>query len=110
VAYTLSKADSTLNDNSIFGSAPTNPFDLDVDKGPDGTDMRHNLVLNGAAAFPYGFQLSGIWISRSARPWSPWTYDNPIFWEMFNTFSWQKLLRLRQPVGVTHPRDADGGA
>jgi len=77
VSYTLSQADSNLTSGSIFGSAPTNPFDLDVDKGPDDTDTRHNFVLNGAAAFPYGFQLSGIWVFRSARPWSPWTNDNP---------------------------------
>ena len=77
VSYTLSKADSNLPSGSIYGSTPTNPFDLDVDEGPDATDQRHNFVLNGSYLFPWDFQLSGIWIYRSARPWSPYTSENP---------------------------------
>ena len=77
VSYTLSKADSNLPSGSIYGSTPTNPFDLDEDEGPDATDQRHNFVFNGAYNFPYDFQLSGIWIYRSARPWSPYTNENP---------------------------------
>jgi hypothetical protein len=78
VSYTLSKADSNLPSGSIYGSSPTNPFDLDVDEGPDATDQRHNFVLNGSYMFPYDFQLSGIWVFRSARPWSPYTSENPL--------------------------------
>ncbi len=77
LSYTLSKADSNLPSGSIYGSSPTNPFDLDEDKGPDATDQRHNFVLNGSYQFPYDFQLSGIWVYRSARPWSPYTSENP---------------------------------
>jgi len=77
LSYTLSKADSNLPSGSIYGSSPTNPFDLDVDKGPDATDQRHNFVLNGSYMFPHDFQLSGIWVFRSARPWSPYTSENP---------------------------------
>jgi hypothetical protein len=77
VAYTLSKADSNIGTGSIFGSSPTNPFDLDQDEGPDATDQRHNFVFNGAYALPYDFQLSGILVLRSARPWSVFTNENP---------------------------------
>ena len=77
ISYTLSKAESNLPSGSIYGSTPTNPFDLEQDKGPDATDQRHNFVLNGAYNFPYDFQLSGIWVYRSARPWGPWDYSNP---------------------------------
>ncbi|MFB3853935.1 MAG: TonB-dependent receptor domain-containing protein [Vicinamibacterales bacterium] len=77
MSYTLSKADSNLPSGSIYGSSPTNPFDLDVDKGPDATDQRHNLVVNGSYMFPYDFQLSGMAVYRSARPWSPYTSENP---------------------------------
>jgi len=77
ISYTLSKADSNLPSGSIYGSSPTNPFDLNEDKGPDATDQRHNFVLNGSYMFPYDFQLSGIWVYRSSRPWSPYTNENP---------------------------------
>jgi outer membrane receptor protein involved in Fe transport len=77
VAYTLSKATSNLGSGSIYGSSPTNPFDLDQDKGPDATDQRHNFAFNGAYTFPYDFQLSGIFVLRSARPWSVFTSENP---------------------------------
>ena len=34
-------------------------------------------MLNGSYQFPYDFQLSGILVYRSARPWSPYTSENP---------------------------------
>jgi hypothetical protein len=77
LAYTLSRAYSNLVDGSIFGSTPTNPFDLNQDRGPDDTDQRHNLVINGAYQFPLGFQLAGIGVYRSPRPWSVTTNLNP---------------------------------
>jgi len=77
LSYTLSKADSDFISASIYGGYPTNPFDLTVDEGPDATDQRHNFVLNGTYMFPYDFQVSGIWVYRSARPWSPYTTENP---------------------------------
>ncbi len=69
VSYTLSKATSN-NEGGIFGGTATNPFDLTEDQGPDSADRRHNLVLNGSYGFPFGIQLSGIAIYRSAAPFS----------------------------------------
>src|SRR6185503_14961228 len=69
LSYTLSKATSN-NEGGIFGGAATNPFDLTEDQGPDSADRRHNLVLNGSYGFPFGMQLSGIAIYRSAAPFS----------------------------------------
>src|SRR4030095_5232669 len=73
VAYTLSKATSD-NNASIFGQfPPTNPLDLSEDQGPDSTDRRHNLVVNGNYRFPWEIQLAGIWVYRSAPPYSATT-------------------------------------
>jgi outer membrane receptor protein involved in Fe transport len=72
VAYTLSKATSNNNTN-IFGNSPTNPLDLSEDQGPDTTDRRHNLVVNGNYRFPLDIQLAGIWVYRSAPPFSATT-------------------------------------
>ncbi|HSB60508.1 MAG TPA: TonB-dependent receptor, partial [Vicinamibacteria bacterium] len=74
VAYTLGKATSNYSPN-IFGAGPTNPFDLSEDEGPDDSDRRHNLVLNGAFTLPLDFQLAGIWIFRSAPPYNVFTFD-----------------------------------
>jgi outer membrane receptor protein involved in Fe transport len=76
-SYTLSKATSNLVSGSVFGSSPTNPFDLSQDEGPDATDIRHNFVLNGAYQFPLDFQAAGILMMRSAWPWAVWTTENP---------------------------------
>ena len=72
VAYTLSKVTSNNNTN-IFGASPTNPLDLSEDQGPDTTDRRHNLVVNGNYRFPWDIQLAGIWVYRSAPPYSATT-------------------------------------
>ena len=69
VSYTLSKTTSN-NSSNIFGASPTNPFDLSEDQGPDNTDRRHNFVVNGNYTFPWDIQLSGIWVYRSAPPYS----------------------------------------
>jgi hypothetical protein len=69
VSYTFSKATSN-NGGSIFGGAATNPFDLAEDQGPDNSDHRHNLVVNGSYIVPAGVQLSGIAVYRSAGPYS----------------------------------------
>jgi len=69
LSYTLSKATSN-NEGGIFGGTETNPFDVTEDQGPDSADRRHNLVLNGSYGFPFGIQLSGIAIYRSAAPFS----------------------------------------
>ncbi len=69
VSYTVSKTISN-NEGGIFGGTATNPFNLAEDQGPDSTDRRHNLVLNGSCIFPFAVQLSGIAIYRSAAPYS----------------------------------------
>jgi hypothetical protein len=69
VAYTLSKTTSKVN-SSIFGASPGNPLDLSADVGPDDTDRRHNLVVNGYWRLPLNFQIAGIWTYRSAPPYS----------------------------------------
>lgn len=76
-SYTLSKATSNLVSGSIFGSNPTNPFNLNEDLGPDATDIRHNFVLNGSFIFPYDFQFAGILVARSAWPYSVSSDLNP---------------------------------
>ncbi len=79
VSYTLAKADSDLSPGGgdIFGSSPTNPFDLSYDLGPADTDQRHNVVFNGSYNFPWGIQVSGIAIYRSPLPWTVYTGLNP---------------------------------
>src|SRR5262249_27637388 len=72
VSYTLSKTTSNNNTN-IFGNSPTNPLDLSEDEGPDNTDRRHNLVVNGNYRFPWEIELAGIWVYRSAPPYSATT-------------------------------------
>jgi outer membrane receptor protein involved in Fe transport len=72
VAYTLSKTTSNNNTN-IFGASPTNPLDLSEDEGPDSSDRRHNLVVNGNYRFPWEIELAGIWVYRSAPPYSATT-------------------------------------
>lgn len=76
-SYTLSKATSNLVSGSIFASAPTNPFDLNQDLGPDATDIRHNVAVTGTYLFPLDFQFAAIAVYRSARPWNAYTTLNP---------------------------------
>jgi hypothetical protein len=72
-AYTHSKATSNSS-ASIFagfgGTAPTNPLDISEDQGYDDADRRHNLALDGNVTLPWGFDLSGVFVYRSAPPWS----------------------------------------
>jgi hypothetical protein len=79
IAYTLAKADSDLaaGGGDIFGSSPTNPFDLSEDNGPADTDQRHNLVVNASYTLPWEIQLSGIGTYRSPLPWTVETDLNP---------------------------------
>ena len=69
VSYTLSRATSN-NEGTIFDGSATNPFDLSEDEGPDNTDRRHNVVLNGSCLFPLDIQMAAIAIYRSAAPYS----------------------------------------
>jgi hypothetical protein len=80
LAYTFGKTRSNYT-AGIFGGGPTNnaringEFDLSVDEGPDNSDRRHNMVLNGAHNLPFDVQLAGIWTFRSAAPFSVSTRD-----------------------------------
>ena len=80
LAYTLAKTRSNYT-AGIFGGGPTNnaringEFDLSEDEGPDNSDRRHNMVLNGAYTLPFDVQLAGIWTFRSAAPYSLSTRD-----------------------------------
>ena len=80
LAYTLAKTTSNFT-AGIFGGGPTDnaringEFDLSEDEGPDNSDRRHNLVVNGAHTLPFDVQLAGIWTYRSALPYSLTTRD-----------------------------------
>ena len=55
---------------TFTGGGATNPLDLSEDEGPDNSDRRHNLVLNGSYVLPLDIQVSGIYSYRSALPYS----------------------------------------
>ena len=69
LAYTLAKTRSNYT-AGIFGGGPTNnaringEFDLSEDEGPDNSDRRHNMVVNGAHTLP--FECSSPASGRSA--------------------------------------------
>ncbi len=68
-SYTLAKATSNTAQGLGVGGN-NNPFNLSEDEGPDDNDRRHNFVLNGTALFPLDIQLAGLWVYRSALPYS----------------------------------------
>jgi hypothetical protein len=75
LSYTLARNESNTN-TALRGGPPnspsvaTNPFDLNEDQGPTYNDIRHNLVVNGAATLRYQIQVAGILTARSALPWT----------------------------------------
>lgn len=69
VSYTLAKTTSNYA-TGIKGGAATNALDLTEDEGPDDSDRRHNLVINGSYLLPFDIQASGIFAYRSGLPWS----------------------------------------
>lgn len=69
VSYTLAKTTSNYA-TGIKGGAATNALDLSEDEGPDDSDRRHNLVINGSYILPFDIQASGIFAYRSGLPWS----------------------------------------
>lgn len=68
-SYTLAKTTSNTGTGLGVGGT-TNPFDLSEDDGPDDNDRRHNYVFNGTALLPLDIQIAGLWIYRSALPYS----------------------------------------
>jgi outer membrane receptor protein involved in Fe transport len=72
VSYTLAKSTSNYA-TGIKGGAATNALDLSEDEGPDDSDRRHNLVINGSYTLPFDIQTSGIYTYRSGLPYSATT-------------------------------------
>lgn len=69
VGYTLASNRSNTY-TTLSGGVATNPFDLSEDEGPADVDARHNLAVNGSLTLPWGVQVSGIFMYRSALPYS----------------------------------------
>ncbi len=69
VSYSLAKSTSNYA-TGIKGGAATNALDLSEDEGPDDSDRRHNLVINGSYTLPFDLQTSGIFAYRSGLPYS----------------------------------------
>ena len=68
-SYTIAK--TTSNTGAGLGvSGTTNAFDLSEDEGPDDNDRRHNYVFNGTVLLPLDVQVAGLWVYRSALPYS----------------------------------------
>jgi len=79
VSYTLSKCVNNAGTVLTGGFGATSPFDLDVDKGPCDTDIRHTLVGRGSYNLPLGIESSMIYAVRSAPPFSAIKPPVPIF-------------------------------
>jgi outer membrane receptor protein involved in Fe transport len=69
MSYTLAKSTSNYA-TTITGGAATNPLDLSEDEGPDNSDRRHNVAINGSYVLPFTVQVSGIFTYRGALPYS----------------------------------------
>jgi hypothetical protein len=73
-SYTLSSAKSTIGSsvdqlNTANIQDPNNPFDAPVQNGPTtDTDARHRVGLSATFELPGGFQVSPIYLFRSALP------------------------------------------
>jgi hypothetical protein len=73
LAYTLAKNESNTVLQTLNGGFVTNPFDLELDKGPTDNDVRHTLSVNGSTVLPFGIEVSAIAYYRSALPYSAFT-------------------------------------
>ena len=83
VAYTLSKAEDSISDfinnpaqNQGRGRDPDDAeglplgFDPSSERGPSLQDQRHRFVVTGMQDLPYGFQIAGILVAGSGRPYN----------------------------------------
>jgi len=83
VAYTLSKAEDSISDfinsppqDQGRGRDPQDPdglplgFDPSRERGPSLQDQRHRFTATGMQDLPFGFQVSGIFIAGSGRPYN----------------------------------------
>jgi hypothetical protein len=68
VSYTLSKSMNNVGEH--FFSSPIDPGDLSKDWGRSDDDQRHRLVVNGAAALPFGFHVSAGVQAYSSLPFN----------------------------------------
>jgi hypothetical protein len=73
LAYTLAKNTSNTVLQTLNGGFVTNPFDLEIDKGPTDNDVRHTISLNGSTTLPLNVEFSAIAYYRSALPYSATT-------------------------------------
>ena len=73
-SYTLANAKSTIGTsvdqlNTANIQDPNNPFSAPVQNGPTtDTDARHRVGLSATFELPFGFQVSPIYLFRSALP------------------------------------------
>jgi carboxypeptidase family protein len=67
VAYTLSKAERTVEDFQTFAQDELN---LAGERGPASNDRRHQLVVNFNWSLPAGIQFAGLASARSGLPWN----------------------------------------
>jgi Carboxypeptidase regulatory-like domain/TonB dependent receptor len=72
-AYTLATNRSNTSATLSTGVA-TNPFDLAEDEGPTDNDVRQIVVISGSTTLPLGLQVSGLFSSRTALPYSAVTF------------------------------------
>ena len=68
ITYTLAKTVNYFDDYKYSGKV--------FQKGPSISDERHRLTLSGIVTLPFEFQLSGIAIISSGRPYSIYTGDD----------------------------------
>jgi hypothetical protein len=78
LAYTYSKCDDNTS-AIITGGTVTNPFNINLDRGPCDNDIHHTIVGRGLARLPFAFDFSSIVAFRSAPPYSATKPPQPLF-------------------------------
>jgi hypothetical protein len=105
LAYTYSKCDDNTS-VIITGGSVTNPFNIDLDRGPCDNDIHQTLVGRGSAQLPFAFDFSSIVSFRSAPPYSATKPPPPLFtryaprngFRAASSQSWD--ARLARPVRI----------
>lgn len=65
--YTLA---STHNNTDGANSNPANPYDLSIEWGRAGGDIRHNFFVGGSITAPWGLRISPFITASSGRPFN----------------------------------------
>jgi hypothetical protein len=78
LAYTYSRCDDDTN-TVITGGNATNPFNIDLDRGPCDNDIHHTFIGRGSARLPFALDFSSIVSFRSAPPYSATKPPQPLF-------------------------------